>query len=86
MSGAQMAAGAAHDPANRDYTQIVVAENIIAVTRTLSSYAASRRPVPSEAEGIPILLSSVRDLLAGIEEEIWWTHLDSNQGPLACEL
>ena len=85
MSGAQMAAGAAHDPANRDYTQIVVAENIIAVTRTLSSYAASRRPVPIEAEGIPILLSSVRDLLAGIEEEIWWTHLDSNQGPLACE-
>jgi hypothetical protein len=56
MSGAQMAAGAAHDPANRDYTQIVVAENIIAVTRTLSSYAPSRRPVPSEAEEIPILI------------------------------
>src|SRR5712692_7373565 len=30
-------------------------------------------------------LYSMRDLLAGIEEETWWTHLDSNQGPLACE-
>src|SRR5260370_38539741 len=55
MSGAQMAAGAAHDPANRDYTQIVFAENIIAVIRSPSFYAASRRPVPSEAERIPIL-------------------------------
>jgi hypothetical protein len=30
-----MAAGAAHDLANRDYTQIVVAENIIAVIRVV---------------------------------------------------
>jgi hypothetical protein len=36
MSGAQMAAGAAHDPANRDYTQIVFAENTIAVIRNLT--------------------------------------------------
>jgi hypothetical protein len=42
MSGAQMAAGAAHDLTNRDYTQIVLAENIIAVILSLSSYAASR--------------------------------------------
>jgi len=55
MSGAQMAAGAAHDPANRDYTQIVFAENIIAVIRSPSFYAASRRPVPSEGERIPTL-------------------------------
>jgi hypothetical protein len=39
MSGAQMAAGAAHDLANRDYTQIVAAENIITVPRSLSLYA-----------------------------------------------
>jgi hypothetical protein len=39
MSGAQIAAGAAHDLANRDYTQIVVAENIIAVISSLSFVA-----------------------------------------------
>jgi hypothetical protein len=38
MSGAQMAAGAAHDVANRDYTQIVLGENIIAVILSLLSY------------------------------------------------
>src|SRR6266852_6608650 len=38
-----------------DYTQIVFAENIIAVIRSPSFYAASRRPVPSEGERIPIL-------------------------------
>ena len=36
MSGAHMAAGAEHDPANRDYTQIVFAENIIAVIRVVA--------------------------------------------------